>query len=44
MGFADTVSSRDASHLVATGSTTSMGVYSAAWGRRQLEQPHAADG
>jgi hypothetical protein len=37
LGFADTVSSRDASHLVATGSTISMGVYSAAWGRRQLE-------
>jgi hypothetical protein len=30
LGFADTVSSRDASRFVATGSTTSMGVYSAA--------------
>ena len=30
LGFADTVSSRDASHLIASGSTTSMGVYSAA--------------
>jgi len=39
LGFADTVSSRDASHLIASGSTTSMGVYSAAWGRRQLEPP-----
>jgi hypothetical protein len=39
LGFAYTVSSHDASHLVATGSTASMGIYNAVWGRRQLEPP-----